>query len=103
MWKAVKIGLIVQDKLRPQKHIYYMYILLYPDEKMSEFETRVIPVFGVACILAAVVLFALSRIASEMSLISLVAGAFFLVLGLASLATWLINRTRRKEGTLFRK
>jgi len=67
---------------------------------MSKFETVTLPTFGLACIIVAVISLMVFGFANTYSIL---VAAFLFILGFVALATWLINRTRRKKGTLFRK
>lgn len=67
---------------------------------MSKFETVTLPTFGLACIVAAVLSLIFFGVTNTLSIL---VATFLFILGLAALATWLINRTRRRKGSLFRK
>lgn len=71
----------------------------YPDD-MSKFETVTLPTFGLACIVVAVLSLIFFGVTNTLSIL---VAAFLFALGLAALGTWLVNRTRRKKDSLFKK
>jgi protein-S-isoprenylcysteine O-methyltransferase Ste14 len=65
----------------------------------SEFETKVLPCAGVAFVIVAVIGFVFYlTLSQEAATIGLVAGAVFLVLGIACLGAWAWIRMGKKIG-----
>ena len=73
------------------KNIFATCSILYSDEKMAENWL----IAGVACLFIAIVLYVISTIASEVSAISFIGSGVFLILGIACLGVWVINRMRK--------
>ena len=64
----------------------------------SEFETKMVPMIGVACIIVAIIAFAVYLTSPNVAGISLVGSAVFLVIGIAFLGAWAWKRWANKIG-----